>query len=91
MNLIESDAFQAKYDAKQSQKKQTLLPFNQKSWEKKQGYHVYHHNNGIVTNGEAYKPLMNGSTISNNLINNSFVYNARSSNSNLLFVWNMCA
>lgn len=72
--------FQAKYDAKQTQMKQTLLPFNQKSWEQKKGYHVFSPRNGVL-NGNAYKPAIINSTN-----NNSFVYNTATSNSNLLFV-----
>ncbi|XP_044268003.1 solute carrier family 35 member E1 homolog [Tribolium madens] len=68
----------AKYDAKQTEKKQTILPYSQNSWQDRTGYTV-------LQNGEAVKPV-NGFTVVNASNNNSFVYNSKSSSSNLLFV-----
>lgn len=72
------ELFQAKYDAKQVESKQTILPYSQNSWQDRTGY-------TILQNGDAAKPL-NGFTIVNGSNNNSFVYNSKSSSSNLLFV-----
>lgn len=84
----------AKYDAKQSQAKQTLLPFSQDQWKNKSGFTLYPSSaNSLDRNGVVQKPtngfVPNGvnqgaTTINSN--GNSFVYNTSSSNSKLLFV-----
>ncbi|KAF2884509.1 hypothetical protein ILUMI_21654 [Ignelater luminosus] len=83
----------AKYDSKQMQKKQTLLPFNQKNWqERNNGYIIYPQKNSVVSNGVAENHTTPNGFVSNGTIkngsihNNSFIYNTNSSSSNLLFV-----
>jgi solute carrier family 35 protein E1 len=70
----------AKYDAKQAEKKETILPFSQKSWQDRTGYTVLQ--NGV---GDDFAKPSNG-TIVNGSNNNSFSYNAKATGGNLLFV-----
>lgn len=75
--------FQAKYDARNQQSKQTLLPYVQESWKNNTNYSLY--SNGL--NG-IHKPsnglIINGGNISNS--SKSFISNSSGSNSKLLFV-----
>lgn len=83
----------AKYDARQSLKQQTILPFSQKSWQDKTGHvtypsspehtaseqkHAYSILNGFLNGGSH---TINNNTISSNTKNKS------SRTGNLLFVW----
>lgn len=80
-------SLQAKYDARQLQTKQTLLPFSQNSWQAKSGYTVLPQQNGILLNGSSYAKPTNGSLVKESRNNNNFfIYNTTTSNSNLLFV-----
>lgn len=81
------DIFQAKYDQKQEEKKESILPYtNQPSWQDRTN-HMYFKPNGIqnegyslLTNGHA-----NGSAV-NYANNNSYNYIPQKTKGNLLFV-----
>lgn len=71
------------------QKKQTLLPFNQKNWqERNNGYIIYPQKDSVVSNGVTTPNgfVSNGTIKNGSIHNNSFIYNTNSSSSNLLFV-----
>jgi len=91
--LFSLSLWQAKYDARQSLKQQTILPYSQKSWQEKTGHvtypsspehtaseqkHAYSILNGFLNGGSH---TVNNNTISSNNKNKS------SRTGNLLFVW----
>ncbi|KAK4875185.1 hypothetical protein RN001_011607 [Aquatica leii] len=69
----------AKYDAKQAQQKQTLLPFSQKNWhDRNNGYILYPQQNGKLNGVTSNGHQKNGI--------NPFITHSNSSSTNLLFV-----
>lgn len=87
--LYETDYFQAKYNAKQHQTKQTLLPFTQKSWHDTSNYSIYTQNSRSPNGNILYKPMANGFVTNGTLVNSVMTGNNninQSNTNNLLFV-----
>ncbi|XP_025835469.1 solute carrier family 35 member E1 homolog [Agrilus planipennis] len=76
----------AKYDARIAHAKQTLLPYNQSSWQSRNRYLLNPQQNGGL-DIDYRKQYVNGNIPNGKYMNNnSFVNNTNSSSTNLLFV-----